>query len=142
MKLMLNKNLLKKRKKAKIYVLQSMYVWTFNNAEMNIIKDNLFYGKNLNKIDILYYDKLFNGILEKIVLIDKCIYLYGNQNIKNINILELNIIRIAIFEFIFCNFLSYKIIISEALFLSKFFGSNFCYSFIKGISDFRYSLSG
>lgn len=129
----MKKNLFKKRKKVRMYVLQSMYIWSFNDIKIDDIKYNLLLNKNFNKIDIIYYDKLFYGILNKIDLIDKYIIFYGRKKISDIDIIELNIIRIAIFEFIFCKFIPYKVILSEAFFLSKIFGSFFSYSFINEI---------
>ncbi|HFL8794719.1 MAG TPA: transcription antitermination factor NusB [Candidatus Azosocius sp. HAIN] len=129
----MKKNLFKKRKKAKIYVLQCMYSLFFNDIDFNKIKYNLLLNKNFNKIDINYFNKLFNGIIKELNLIDRYIFLYGRKKIVDIDVIELNIVRIAVFEFIFCSFIPYKIVLSEALFLSKMFGSNFGYSFVNGV---------
>lgn len=127
------KNLFKRRTKSRIYVLQSMYIWNFNNIGINKIKYNLLLNKNFNKIDVLYYDKLFFGILQNINLLDRCIVLYGKIKINSVNIIDLNIMRIAIFELIFCKFMPYKVILSESLFLSKLFCSDWNISFVNGV---------
>ncbi|QQG46835.1 MAG: transcription antitermination factor NusB [Candidatus Azosocius agrarius] len=131
----IKKNLFKKRKKAKMYVLQSMYIWTFNDIEINKIKYNLLLNKNFNKIDINYFDKLLYGIINKLSLIDKFIMKYGYNKIYDISVIELNIIRIAVFEFIFCTFIPYKVVISEALLLNKIFGADLGYIFVNKMLD-------
>ena len=116
-----------------MYVLQGMYFWAFNNVDAEDIKHSLLLNKNFNKVDVVYFDKLFFGILSNIDLIDKYIFFCVFKKIDTISILELNIIRIAVFELIFCTFIPYKVVLSEALSLSKIFGSTFGYTFVNSI---------
>jgi N utilization substance protein B len=79
---------------------------------------------------------LFNGVCDSKLQIDNIIQRYAiNWDIKRIAIVDRNILRIAIFEIIAILDIPIKVIINEAIEISKKYSTKDSFKFINGILD-------
>lgn len=117
-------------------VLQSLFEWDFKDKKENIddfIDYNIEeFAPTLEKEDFLQF--LIKGVTRNIKTIDKVIKTYAPEwPINQIAFVDRNILRIAIFELIYNDATPYKVIINEAVELSKNFGSSNSSKFINGV---------
>lgn len=124
-----------KRQKSRYYALQALYSWSITQDDLNLVEKNILYEKDLNKIDYDHFKKLIYGISEKLTILDDSFAPYLNIGLKELDTIELNILRIAVFEFQECKEIPFKVVINEALELSKKFGATDSYKFINGVLD-------
>jgi len=139
------------KRKSREYALQILYSFEVLNK--------IYINKNLNKViitkeDIVnnvnlfsnyfnisysvykYGDILVYGVYNNINLINNIIATNSyNWELHRVNLIERNILRIAIYEIIFNSKLSKKIVINEAIEISKRFGTNKSFIFINGLLD-------
>ena len=124
----------RKKNKARKLALQSIYGWCFTNNDILDIEREIIKHKNKNKIDVKYFSLLIANISQRTTSLD---YIIKNNLFVNtqITLMENIIIKIALFEIIFNNTLSFKIIINEALILASKFCSKKSYMLVNKILD-------
>lgn len=124
------KKIYKKKRRVRKILLQKLYALDFSNSEISFKKTAIEYI-NFNKIDYVYLNFSFDGILKKKTILNFLVN-YNFSNYNYFNFLDKIIIRIAIFE-VFFNFIPLKVIISESIELAKLFSSKNSYIFINKI---------
>jgi N utilization substance protein B len=127
------------RQTAREYALQAMYQWQVAGAPLSEIETEfLFYHGSKNsdkKLDIDYFKLLIHGIPKHQVSIDESMQAFLGRPISEIDPIELAVLRVAIFELLKCPEIPYRVIINEALELTKSFGSIEGHKFVNGILD-------
>ena len=126
----------KGRRKARKFVLQSLYGWSITGNNLIEIEHDLLIEKRHAQFDVAYYQILLKDIPNQLTDLDLNISNYLiDLALKEIDIVELTVLRIATYEFMFCLEIPYKVIIDEALILTKKFGSIEGFKFINGVLD-------
>lgn len=123
------------RRQARIYALQAIYQWQLANAEINQIEKEFITYQINRKTDIEYFKKLIQGVYKDFKNIDASMQPYFDRPQFEIDPVELAVLRIAVFELIECLDVPYRVIINEALELTKKFGSVEGFKFINGVLD-------
>jgi N utilization substance protein B len=125
----------KARHKARYYALQALYGWFISGNALSDIESYFLQEKNVAKFDLSY----FQGLLYQVPLyaeeLDALITQYLQRPLAEVDPIELTILRIATYEFKFNIDVPYRVIINEALLLTKTFGAVDSYKFINGILD-------
>ncbi|AXN02408.1 transcription antitermination factor NusB [Candidatus Purcelliella pentastirinorum] len=122
------------RKLARKRAVQALYSWQISNNNINDIEHHFLKITN-NKIDIIYFKKIFNGVTNIVKELDEIIKLYILRNLNTLSLIEKTVLRISLYELKNCNEIPYKIIIDEGIELAKIFGSKNSYKFINGVLD-------
>ena len=95
------------------------------------------YKKKINKSNLNFAKKIYEGVMENLEDINKILNVSISKKIKinNMDKLLISIFRSAIYELLFSNNVSKKIVISEYLLIAnRFFGNNET-AFINGVLD-------
>ncbi len=129
------KKIFKKRKKTRKLILQCLYGTEISKNNISDIEKFIIKKNNKKKIDFQYMQQLLVEITDRKIIIDKIIKNYTKINFVSTNLIELIIIRIAAFELMYCEKIPYKVIINEALILSKNFSEKLGYTFINKVLD-------
>jgi N utilization substance protein B len=87
------------------------------------------------KFDLSYFKELIHGVPEFKQEIDLEMQAFLGRGIHEIDPVELAVLRLAIYELIKRPDVPYRVIINEALVLTKKFGSIEGYKFVNGILD-------
>ncbi len=125
-----------KRRKSREIIIQVLYQMDMSDgdAEENF---NLFW-QHFNPSDELkeFSREIVHGVCKHREEIDALIEKYSKHwRLKRMPIIDKNILRSAIFELMFCPDTPVKVIINEAIELSKKFSSEKSSPFINGILD-------
>lgn len=123
------------RHHAREYAVQAMYQWQISDASINEIENEFLNHHIDKKLDMAYFKELIYGIPEHQALLDKKMITYLGRHIREIDPIELAVLRIAIYELIHRPDVPYRVIINEALELTKKFGSVDGHKFVNGILD-------
>lgn len=124
-----------KRRKAREIALQSLYSWQISKNNLLEIKNYIFKENNIKKIDLIYFNEIFYGVIQEIINLDNIIAIYLHKNIKELGEIEKSILRISIYEIKNRKDVPNKVIINEGIELAKKFGTYKSYKFINGILD-------
>jgi len=123
------------RHNARRFALQAMYQWHLTGANVVDIENEFLLHHISKKVDVDYFKNLIHGVTKHQHEIDQQITPFLNRSLKEIDPIELSVLRMAIFELLKHNDIPYRVIINEALELTKKFGSVDGYKFINGILD-------
>lgn len=123
------------RHNARRYAVQAMYQWLLTGNPILQIEDEFLRYHIEKKIDLEYFKELVHGIPTNITELDAEIKPFLNRSMSDIDPIELSILRIAIYELTKRPDVPYRVIINEALELTKLFGSVEGYKFVNGLLD-------
>ena len=125
----------KARHRARHYALQALYGWTMSDNDLADIASYFLQDKNPEKVDVEYFRNLLHSIPANLAQLDDIIKQYIARELTDIDPIELTILRIATYELQYNLDVPYKVIINEALELTKIFGATDSHKFINGILD-------
>lgn len=127
------KNLL--RHNARCYALQALYQWFFNETKPEELICQFTDQCDHYDVDIVYFKDLMIGTIQHISMIDELMVTHLDREIKSLNPVELSILRLAIYELLHCKNIPYKVVINEALELTKEFGAEEGYKYVNAVLD-------
>ena len=123
------------RKKARRYAVQGIYQWHLSGSAINDIEMQFLETINQAKVDIEYFREILVKTLVSIVELDELLTPYMEREFDQVNPVELAVLRLACFELKERMDVPYKVVINEALELSKTFGAADGHKFVNGILD-------
>jgi transcription antitermination protein NusB len=123
------------RHKARYLAVQAVYRWQFGTGSVEEIYDNFNSKSNPKKVDVKYFTELLNGVAQNQTIIDEQIKPFLDRAISELDRVELAILRIATYELMFRSDVPCKVVINEALELTKTFGSKDGFKYINGVLD-------
>ena len=129
----------------RLLVVQALYESSINkNRSQTPIKEifaNIVeqsdYKKKMNNTNLNFAEKIYEGVMENLDDINKILKVSTSKKVKinNMDKLLISIFRSAIYEILFSNNVTKKIVISEYLLIAnRFFGNNET-AFINGVLD-------
>jgi transcription antitermination protein NusB len=123
------------RHKARYFAVQAIYQWQFDTAPIDVICAKFNTDNNPKKVDIEYFSELLHGVVNHQTAIDEKIKPFLDRDINELDSVELAILRIATYELLFRIDVPYKVVINEALELTKIFGSKEGFKYVNGVLD-------
>ena len=129
----------------RLLVVQALYEISINENRKQIHITEIFnniveqsdYGKKMNNSNLKFAEKIYEGVTENLEDINKILKISISKKVKinNMDKLLISIFRSAIYEILFSNDVTKKIVISEYLLIAnRFFGNNET-AFINGVLD-------
>jgi len=123
------------RKKARRYAVQGIYQWHLSGNPIKDIEQQFLESIKSNKVDIEYFQTILVNTLGSINQLDELIVPILDRDIEEINPVELAILRLACYELKDRIDVPYKVVINEALELTKTFGAAEGHKFVNGVLD-------
>jgi transcription antitermination protein NusB len=131
----MNRKKSKDRHKARELTLQAIYQWQFTQDSITEIELQFRENNDMSKVDGDYFSELLHQVPENVDQIDKNIRKAIDRPFADLNPVELAVLRIAIYEFIFKQDIPYRVIINEALEITKTFGSTDGFKYVNAVLD-------
>jgi N utilization substance protein B len=132
---MANKYDVAARKQARYTALQAIYEWQFGVSPTSEILSRQLAHQAEKKFDKEYFIKIVEGVVDNTAEIDHTFLPFLNRKIDELNLVERAVLRLATYELLFCKDIPYKVIINEALELTKLFGSDEGFKYVNGVLD-------
>lgn len=123
------------RHNARRYAVQAMYQWQLADAPINDIEAEFLLHHIDKKFDAAYFKELIHGVPEHLTEIDQEMQPFLGRPMQEIDPVELAVLRLAIYELLKRPDVPYRVIINEALELTKKFGSVEGHKFVNGVLD-------
>lgn len=123
------------RHNARRYALQAMYQWQMAGTPIDDIEKEFLNYHIDKKLDFPYFKELIHGIPAHQHEIDDELQQFIARPLKEIDPIELAVLRLAIYELLKRPDVPCRVIINEALELTKQFGSIEGYKFVNGVLD-------
>jgi N utilization substance protein B len=123
------------RRNARHYALQAMYQWQLAGASITDIETQFISDQIKKEIDLDYFKELIHAIPQQCDALDQQMRPFLKRPIQELDPIELSILRLAIYELVNRLDIPYRVVINEALELTKKFGSVEGYKFVNGVLD-------
>ena len=123
------------RKKARRYAVQGIYQWHLSGNSIKDIEFQFLETINSKKVDVEYFQEILVNTLTSITEIDELLTPILDRDFDEVNPVEMAIIRLACYEFMSRLDVPYKVVINEALELTKTFGASEGHKFVNGVLD-------
>lgn len=130
------RKLIENRRKGRVLALEALFQYEFRPEDVNDINKFDWWDDTIPEESLNYAKQLFYGTLRNLKDIDKIIRKYSiNWEFDRINKVDKSILRLSIYQLLFETDVNYKVIIDEAVEISKCFSTEKSYKFINGILD-------
>ncbi|MCX7181633.1 MAG: transcription antitermination factor NusB [Candidatus Methylopumilus sp.] len=129
------KKLVNNRRKSRELVMKSIYRGIINQFDINQIKKDIKDDPDYSKADEVFYNHLFDGVIQNINELNNEISGYIDRPIEKLSPIEHSILCISVYELIYDSAIPYKVAINEGVELAKTFGGVEGYKYINGVLD-------
>lgn len=123
------------RRSARHYALQAIYQWQIADTSLNDIETQFIASQITRKIDLEYFKDLLQGTVRNYQELDHTMRPYLGRIFEEMDPIELAVLRLATYELTYRIDVPYKVVINEALELTKKFGSVEGFKFVNGVLD-------
>ncbi|SRR5690554_1536252 len=123
------------RRKARHYAVQALYQWQMAGADLISIETEFRTDNDMSKVDLEYFNDVLHGIPREKSNIDEKVTPLLDRRLDEMTPVELAIVRLGAYEMIYRVDVPYKVVINEAIELTKKFGATDGHKFINGVLD-------
>ncbi len=124
------------RRNAREFALRALYAWLVNDASSidGLRSQQLLGIKSLN-IDLNYFDTMLRGVIRCAPDLDEILSPHLDRALKSLSPIEHAVLLIGSFEMLEQKQIPYRVIINEAVELTKSYGGTDGYKFVNGVLD-------
>ena len=119
------------RKKA----LQALYQWELTGMDVREIVQQFEQYQDLGKVDVAYFTQLTRGVPRSIDTLDAHIEPHISRKVDDLDPIERTVLRLCCYELEQSREIPYKVLINEAVELTKLFGAEQGHKFVNGVAD-------
>ena len=123
------------RSRARRRALQALYAWQIGGSRMNAVIEQFRHEQDMEVADLDYFEDLLNGVERNVKTIDEAIKPYVDRDVEQIDPIERAALRLATYELKYRPDVPYRVIINEAIEVTKRFGADHGHSYVNGVLD-------
>lgn len=123
------------RRQARRKALQALYQWEMGGDEVKEIDAQFLAYQDMSKADVGYFQGLLRGVVASLTDTDAALGSHLDRALEQLDPIERNVLRIAAFELRECLDVPYRVVINEAVELTKTFGAEQGHKYVNGVLD-------
>lgn len=124
-----------KRHQTRAVLLQALYQWHLADATWDEIYVQ-FKDRHFKKdIDFSYFKEVLSGIMTDVVTIDQTIAKGLDRTLEDLDPIVVSVLRLSTYELMYKKEIPFRVVINEALLLTKEFGTDEGYKYVNGVLD-------
>lgn len=130
-----NTGLARARGKARRMAMQALYQWQMTADDTDGIKQQFKEENDMKQVDQEYFSELFQGAVNNVESIDTQLEKHMSRVINSVDPVERAILRIATYEFMKRPDVPYRVVLNEAIVLTKKFCAEKSHTFVNAVLD-------
>ncbi|MDH5395282.1 MAG: transcription antitermination factor NusB [Gammaproteobacteria bacterium] len=123
------------RSRARRYVIQALYEWQVSGNAPKDIEQQFLIEHHSRQFDRAYFNELLRGVTEEVDVLDNHISPLSVRPFNEVDLVEKAILRLGCYELLHRLDIPYRVVINEAIELTKTFGADEAHRFINGTMD-------
>ncbi len=123
------------RSRSRRRALQAIYAWQVGGNRMIQVIEQFRHEQDMEIADLEYFEDLLRGVEKHQVELDAGIREFIDREIAEVDPIERAVMRIAGYEMRYRPDVPYRVIINEALEVTKRFGADHGHTFVNGVLD-------
>lgn len=128
-----NREIIRRRQKARKLLVQALYQWHMNRSDVIDIQAQFLAINNSDKLDEFYFSDLLKNITKNHQELDEKIISFLDRPLEMLNPVELAVLRLSTYEFIYQPDIPFKVVIDEAIALCKTYGAIEGHRYVNGV---------
>lgn len=121
------------KRRARKLALQALYQWNMSGHELYEIETQFRVANKMDKVDTEYFCRIIHGVPAHLNALEESLIPFLDRPIQGLNPVELAVLRLSAFELFYCPEIPYRVVLDEAISLSKEFGSQDGYRYVNGV---------
>ncbi|GLQ90435.1 transcription antitermination factor NusB [Dyella flagellata] len=123
------------RSRARRRALQAVYAWQMSGSSMKSVIDQFRHEQDMEVADLEYFEDLLRGVEQHLAELDEALAPYIDRDVEQIDPVERAALRLAAYELKHRLDVPYRVIINEAIEVTKRFGADHGHSYVNGVLD-------
>ncbi|MGB0956970.1 MAG: transcription antitermination factor NusB [Litorivicinus sp.] len=123
------------RHRARELALQALYQWQLSGYDASNAEARFRAQNHLGKADPAYFHEVYKGVSNDSARLDEILAPFLERPVKDVDAVALNVLRIATWELSERIDVPYKVVLNEAVDLTKRFGASDAHKFVNGVLD-------
>lgn len=123
------------RSRARRRALQALYAWQMSGSHMTAVIEQFRHEQDMEVADIEYFEDLLNGVEKHVDELDAAIKPHVDREVSQIDPIERAALRLATYELKHRPDVPYRVVINEAIEVTKRFGADHGHSYVNGVLD-------
>ena len=123
------------RSRSRRRALQAVYAWQLSGNSMQAVIAQFSQEQEMEIADLAYFEDLLHGVEKHSTEIDAKYAPYLDREVAAVDPIERAILRIAGYELLYRIDVPYRVVINEAIEVSKRFGAEHGHTYINGVLD-------
>ena len=119
---------------------QALYQWDLTGQSLAEIEDDFLCRRNIRGVDLEYFLRLVRNVTTHVEELDRVISQCIDRDLVTVDTVERVILRIGVYELRFEPETPPRVVLNEAIEMSRVFGSEEGYRFVNGVLDRCYVL--
>ena len=123
------------RSHARRRVLQALYQWELNDADLSEIESQFMARQDMSKADLSYFHELLHRIPAVLDVLDAGLARNLDRELDRLDPIEKSVLRIAAYELEHRVDVPYRVVINEAVALTRTFGAEQGHKYVNAVLD-------
>ncbi|WP_233843466.1 transcription antitermination factor NusB [Dyella sp. 2HG41-7] len=123
------------RSRARRRALQAVYAWQMSGSKMTAVIEQFRHEQDMEVADLEYFEDLLRGVEQNLDTLDEALKPYIDRDVAQIDPVERAALRLAAYELKYRPDVPYRVIINEAIEVTKRFGADHGHSYVNGVLD-------
>jgi len=123
------------RSRARRRALQALYAWQLSGSHMKAVIDQFRHEQDMEVADLEYFEDLLQGVETHVDELDTALKPYVDREVAQIDPIERAALRLAAYELKYRLDVPYRVVINEAIEVTKRFGADHGHSYVNGVLD-------
>ena len=115
--------------------MQALYQWQMTADDIDAIERQFLDEAEIKNADTAYFSELLLGVSGHIAVIDTALEKHMNRRINEVDPIERAIMRVATYEFMKRLDVPYRVVLNEAVTLTKKFCAEKSHTFVNAVLD-------
>ena len=123
------------RSRARRRALQALYAWQLSGSAMAAVIEQFRHEQDMEVADLEYFEDLLTGVEKHLAALDADLAPHLDRKVEEVDPIERAALRLAAYELRFRLDVPYRVVINEAIEVTKRFGADHGHSYVNGVLD-------
>jgi N utilization substance protein B len=126
---------LQARSRARRRALQALYAWQLSGSHMHAVIEQFRHEQDMEVADLEYFEDLLHGVEKNVDALDACLRPHLDREVAQVDPIERAVLRLATYELKYRPDVPYRVVLNEAIEVTKRFGADHGHSYVNGVLD-------
>ena len=123
------------RRRSREFALQGLYQWLLSGDSASVVTEHIAQQEGGGKCDREHFDALVHGAIEQAPALDLVLARHVDRKTALLSPVEHSALLIGCYELMHCPEVPYRVVINEAVELTKSFGGTDGHKYVNGVLD-------